>query len=68
MNMPKNSEKIKLVTPIVPTTTYQPHLGYSWRQIINIAMQHRREVFSVFPPRVLPEGKQPRGLAKQDGP
>lgn len=42
--MPKNSEKIKLVTPIVPTTTYQPHLGYSWRQIINIAMQHRREV------------------------
>lgn len=45
MNMLKNSEKVELFTPTVPTATHSPrHLGYSWRQIINIAMQHRREI------------------------
>lgn len=45
MNMLKNSEDIKLLTPAVPTATPLPHhCGYSWRQIINIAMQHQRAI------------------------
>jgi ATP-binding cassette subfamily C protein len=45
MNMLKNSEEIKLFTPKVPTATPLPrHFGYSWRQIINIAMQHKRAI------------------------
>ncbi|NJO15483.1 MAG: ABC transporter ATP-binding protein [Thioploca sp.] len=45
MNIFKNSETIKLFTSTVPTVTHSPHYqGYSWQQIINIAMQYKREI------------------------
>ena len=45
MNILKNSETNKLFTSTIPTVTDLPHhQGYSWQQIINIAMQYKREI------------------------
>ena len=45
MNMLKNSEPVKSFNSIIPTATHLlSHHGYSWQQIINIAMQNKREI------------------------